>query len=120
MKMDRGLSGKDRILKNVDYRRVLKGGRTYREGVFVVGVYKSALKRHRLGISISAKRVRLATRRNRLRRLIKESFRINKIYYKKGYYDIVVALAKTPDAKLSFQAVNGIMGSLLKKAGVME
>ena len=118
MKIGQGLARAERITRAGEYRTVFTKGRTFREGPFMIGVLKSHFKRHRLGISISAKRVRLATSRNRLRRLIKEVFRTNKSQYLDEYYDIVVSLCKRTDTQLTYKYVSERINSLLRKAGV--
>ena len=71
--------GKDqRILDKADYGRVFKKARRSRDKCFTV----LARQRHddapaRLGLAISKKHCRRATARNRIKRVVRESFRLH-------------------------------------------
>ena len=74
-------------------------------------------KATRLGI-ITTHRLGKATRRNRLRRLVREAFRLSLWEMKRGY-DIVVVVrekAKDSDSKTIFSSFR----SLIKEAGILK
>lgn len=66
----------------------------------------------RLGITISKKRVKKAHERNRIKRLVRESFRLNQQQLPNA--DIVV-VGKSGLDKMSNQQVNLLLGKLWKK-----
>lgn len=111
-----GFSSDERIRRNFEYRNILKQGAFYRNGLFVLAISKSGTGRHRLGVTIGSSKLRLSSSRNRVKRLVREAFRLNKRNLKNGPYDIVVALAKTPAEKLNYSTVEKRLKSLLKKA----
>ncbi len=73
-----GFSHSDRLLKAVDYKYVFDEAVKSGDRFFTVLVRENNLKKARLGLAISKKNTRLAVHRNRLKRLIRESFRLNK------------------------------------------
>lgn len=119
MKKRYSFSSPERIKRNFEYKRVRKQGVFYRNGVFVLAIVKNGIERHRLGVSISSSKVRLSSRRNRIKRLIKEAFRLNKLELKNGPYDIVISIAKTPPYKVDYAIVEKKLKILLRRARVL-
>ncbi len=64
-----------KIIKKQDFHRVFSGQKRIHSAYFTIYWLRVDLEQPRIGIVISKKNVKLAVRRNRLRRLIKESFR---------------------------------------------
>jgi ribonuclease P protein component len=114
-----GFGKSERIKRNFEYRRVYREGISYRDGIFILTICKNDAAHHRLGISIRASKVPLASKRNRIKRLIREVFRINKEKIKNGPYDVVITIAKTPPYRLNYSIVENSLKTLLGKAGVL-
>lgn len=69
--------------------------------------YSTPLNHGRLGVVIPKKVVALSTHRHRLKRIIRESFRLNQ--YKLVGYDIVIVLKAPPEhATMVWSALNQI------------
>lgn len=101
-----------RLKKSIDFKKTFKEGRRFLSPHFVLYMRKNALKIARLGVAISKKHFKLATRRNRLRRIAKELFRQEASHELKGY-DIVVA-SRAGCAKSNInEAINGLKRLLL-------
>jgi ribonuclease P protein component len=64
-----------RLTRGADFEAVFKQGRRSADRLFTVLYRPSGLDHARLGMTASAKRVRTAVGRNRIRRLIRDSFR---------------------------------------------
>lgn len=64
-----------RLTSAADYKRVFQEGRRSADGLFTVLYRPNDLGYPRLGMAIAKKQVRSAVSRNRLKRLIRESFR---------------------------------------------
>jgi ribonuclease P protein component len=62
-------------LRAADFDKVFQGGERSGDRFFTVLFHANNLNRPRLGFAISKQKVRLAVGRNRLRRLVRESFR---------------------------------------------
>ena len=66
-----------RLLKPDDYRRVFSDGQRSIDVCFLVLARPNRLSRARLGLAVSKKNSRRAVDRNRIKRVIRESFRIH-------------------------------------------
>jgi len=65
----------DRLIDAEQFRRVFAAARRSRDGHFTVLYCDNTVARPRLGLAISKKRLRRSVDRNRLKRLVRESFR---------------------------------------------
>jgi ribonuclease P protein component len=83
---------KERITQPQEFRRVMKLGRRISSRNFILFIKKSEKPFHRLGIVVK-KEIGPATFRNRMKRYIREFFRLHK-YQIKGFYNIVLMVKK--------------------------
>ena len=63
--------------KPAEFRAVYDGGRRFDGRLVTAFVRANQLEQHRLGITASRKMSRLAVKRNRAKRLLREAFRLN-------------------------------------------
>jgi len=73
------LGKEERLLKPSEFKRVLRNGKSQSTEHFKVFIFSSRTNNQRLGITTS-KKVGAAVRRNRIKRLLREFFRLHKIY----------------------------------------
>lgn len=85
-----GFSKQERLLKNKEFTQVFKQGRRLSNDLFFIHILPNNLNYCRLGLAIG-KEVHRAVWRNRIKRLVRESFRLNKQTIPKGL-DILVRL----------------------------
>ena len=71
------LSKREKVLKSFEYRKIVKGGKRKSTEHFNVFVWPNSENKRRLGITAS-RRVGSAVKRNRIKRLVREFFRLNK------------------------------------------
>ncbi len=86
------LRKKERITEPLDFRRIMRLGRRRSSGSFKLFVQKSDSAFHRLGIVVK-KDTGTAAFRNRMKRYIREFFRLHK-HEIKGCYDFVLMIQK--------------------------
>ena len=79
----------ERIKNPADFRRAFDRRRSVSNGALIIYGVENGLDHPRLGISVSRKKVRRATARNRIKRLIREAFRLHKAELAPGM-DLVV------------------------------
>jgi ribonuclease P protein component len=65
-----------RLRKSAEFRTVYDEGKRFEGRLTTVFVLRTGLERHRLGITASRKMSRLAVKRNRAKRLLREAFRL--------------------------------------------
>ncbi len=116
---EENFSKEERLLKTKDFRRVYNKGISFRRESAILYNLPNGLSENRIGISIGSRNVKLATRRNRLKRLFKEVYRRNKGMLKKGF-DIVIVLKKDLKKKnATFEDAKEIFLNLANKAGLI-
>lgn len=111
-----------RLKTNAEFRRVLKTGCRAGDGLLVVYASKNSSETVRIGISIG-KSCGGAVVRNRLKRLVREAFRLNSHAIAAGYDYVVLVPAtwpkkvergRTPKDAVKRLKLDAVTGSLLK------
>ncbi len=87
----------ERLKDPAAFRLVFQRRRWESDNVLAVYGIENGLEHSRLGISVSRKKVRAASGRNRLKRLIREAFRLTKAELPPGIDLVVVPRDQTPD-----------------------
>lgn len=100
---------------NRHFKRIYSKGDSIAGGYLVLYYQKNNTDQDVLGMTVS-KKIGKAVIRNRVRRLIKESYRLNEANIKSGYDLIFVA--RTKAVGVSFEIIQRDMLYLLKKAGL--
>ena len=96
------------LKKNTDFRKVYHGGHSKANKYLVIYIRKNGTDKNRVGISVS-KKVGNSVKRNRARRLMRESVRISDAEIRQGYDLIIIARntingKKCADVKKSIEA----------------
>jgi len=105
----------ERILKKREFISLKLYGRRYYTKNFVVIIRENRGGITRLGITVS-KRIGNAVKRNRIKRLIREFFRLNKQQIPKGY-DLLITALKQNNAFAFFKVQEELGNLLLKNDG---
>jgi ribonuclease P protein component len=101
-----------RLSKRADFQRLSKYGRTIQRDHFAVTYCRNSLANLRLGVTVS-KKVGCAVIRNRIKRLVRECFRLNKALFDEAY-DMNV-IARSGAASLSSQELNQTLEGIFRE-----
>ena len=104
----------ERLLNRKDFVNLNRLGKRYPTKNFTVILKENGLEISRLGITVS-KKIGNAVTRNRVKRLIREFYRLNKQYVPKGI-DIVI-IAKKGAKGLVFWKIRNELGEIILDKG---
>lgn len=104
------LPKKERLLNRKEFVNLNRLGRRYRTKHFTVILKENGLDISRIGITVR-KKIGNAVKRNRIKRLIREIFRLNKKIIPKGY-DIVIVANSGADG-LDFWKIKDELGEII-------
>lgn len=118
MKARFSLKPPERLKKRSQFRKAYKQGRPFKSSNFKLILLKNGLTHSRIGLSIEKRRIALASKRTRVKRLLREIFRLNKPFLKKGFDIVIIA---GPGAKgLDFEKTRDEVIGLFNKAGLVK
>ena len=106
----------EKIRKNIEFRTVYRRGKSFSNQLLVLYIYKNRKELNRVGISVS-KKVGKSVIRSKVKRLISESYRLNKNSIKKGY-DLVF-IARTGSNDRNYVEIERSLKNLFKRAGLL-
>lgn len=106
-----GFSKHERLLKRGDFVRISGQGRKIHTANFIILWEESPVSAVRIGITVSGK-VGNAVVRNRLKRLVREFYRLNKGLFAPVDYNVI---AKKGAANLDFGAISQELGRALQR-----
>lgn len=110
-----GWNKDNRLRHNREYRAVYRTGKSVANRAIVVYFARNRLNTIRAGFSVS-KKIGKSVVRNRVRRLIKEAFRLHIDDIKPGY-DIIF-IARTGHKELKYADIERSVMDVLKRAGL--
>ena len=106
---DFSFSKEDRLLNRAEFTLIRNTGKKIHSDCFIAQIIRNNKKNSRLGLTIS-KKAGKAVIRNRLKRLVRESFRANK-HNLSGFWDINI-IAKKNAAQCSSAQVSSAMDKI--------
>lgn len=94
------------LKKNEDFQHVYKNGKSYANKYLIMYVKENGTERNRVGISVS-KKVGNSVVRHRVKRLVKESYRLQEEVFNSGL-DIVI-IARNNAASVGFYEIQSAL-----------
>jgi len=104
------------LTKNYEFKRLYNKGKSAASKLVVVYFQRNNFAENRLGITVSTK-LGGAVQRNRIRRRLKEIYRLNEHSLRKGHSIVIVARHSSKDAKWS--ELESSVLSLFSKLGLL-
>lgn len=102
----------EKIKKNIEFREVYNNKDSMANKLLIIYIMKNDQNINKVGFTVS-KKVGKSIVRNRVKRLIRESYRINEDYVKKGYK--IVFVARNTAREKSMKEIESAVIHLLKK-----
>lgn len=102
----------NRLKKNEDFRRVYRKKRSMANRLLIIYILENKYEYNRVGFTVS-KKVGKSVIRNRVKRLLRESYRLNEEKILQGY-DIIF-IARNTASKASYREIENAMMHLFKK-----
>lgn len=110
------MKSEERIKRNSHFRYIYNRGKSISNDTLVLYILKNKKSINRVGISVS-KKVGNSVVRNRVKRLIRESYRLNRHNFINGHDFIFIARQKSSSA--DYKKVEGAMKHLMRKTGII-
>ncbi|MDO8424799.1 MAG: ribonuclease P protein component [bacterium] len=107
-----------RLKKENDIRRVFKEGQTFKSAPLSLKAAANDLGRSRFGFAVPLRVTKKATSRNKIKRRMSETIRLQLPIIKKGF-DVMILVFPGAD-KLSFQELKGTLENLFQKAKLYD
>lgn len=107
------------LKKNYEFQNVLSKGKFYIGKQITIYITRNKINTNVIGIAVSTKTCN-AVKRNRIKRLIRENYRLMKNDLKKGYNIVFLWNKKELVENANFYVIKEDMNRLLKRADLLS
>ena len=107
------------LKKNYEFQKVFKKGTWYGGDFVSIYVMQNQKKSNYLGIAVSKKCFKSSVKRNRLRRLLKEAYRLNEKSLLKGFDMVIVWKTSGDFEDASFAKIEKDLLKIFTKANLL-
>ncbi|MEG0371545.1 MAG: ribonuclease P protein component [Clostridium sp.] len=110
------MNNEEKIKRNSHFRYIYNKGKSISNDTLVLYNYRNKKDVSRVGISVS-KKVGNSVVRNRVKRLIRECYRLNSESFNKGFDFVFIARQRASTA--DYKKVESAMKHLMRKSGMI-
>ncbi len=107
------------IKENSDFQKIMKNGKWYSSECLTIYVLENALNINRVGVAVGKKAGKSVVR-NRIKRLIRENYRLKENDVKQGLDIIIVWRSSTESSKMTFDDIQNSLFKCLRKAELLR
>lgn len=107
------------IKENSEFQRVLKSGKWFGADCLVIYVVENNREKNRIGVAVGKKAGKSVVR-NRIKRLIREAYRLNEENLEKNFDIIIVWKSTTNMDNVNFDYVQKSLLKCLNKANLIK
>lgn len=107
------------IKENTEFQKVLKSGKWFGGECLVIYVLTNNQKENRVGVAVGKKAGKSVVR-NRIKRLIRETYRLNEENIQKGFDIVIVWRSSSNIDKINFDDVQKSLLKCLNKADLIK
>lgn len=107
------------LKKNYEFKNVLKNGKYFIKKHVIVYINKNEINKNVIGIAINTKLCN-AVKRNKIKRIIRESFYKEKQSLKQGYNIVFLWNKKEPVDNIDFYTIHKEIEEVFKEAEIIE
>ena len=115
---DEDFGKEEHILKSKDFNAVYKKGRAFKGEGLALYIFTNNLSHNRIGFSIGARNIKRAARRNRIRRLLREAYRLTKKDLRRGF-DMIIVVKRDPAKITSYNEAKTVFLRFAKDARLL-
>jgi ribonuclease P protein component len=111
------MKNEGRLKKSKEFGYVYKRGKSYADRFLIMYIVPNNSQSNKVGFSVS-KKVGNSVKRNKIKRRLREIFRLNNNDIKKGYNLVFIPRAQI--SKAEYKDIENSMINLFKKAKILE
>lgn len=108
------------IKKSTEFKHTFKTGKWYSADILMIYVMKNNHNINKVGIAVGKKVSNRSTKRNRIKRLIREAYRLNEKIFFQGYNIIIVCKAGISFDIINYDLIQSEIFKCFKKAGLVK